>query len=70
MPSESAMWKLWLHSCWINQMWLNSPQQDVFSGLASPVESGWLSHKDGDATTWNVDWDCPHLQTKIQDTIS
>ena len=70
MPSESAIWRHWLRCCWITQMWRNSPQQDVFSGLASPDESGWLSHKDGDATTWSVDWDCPHLQTKIQATIN
>ena len=70
MPSESAMWRHWLRSCWIIQMWTNSPEQDVFSGLPPPEESGWLSHTDGATTSWSIDWDCPRLQTKVQDTIN
>ena len=70
MPSESAMWRHWLRSCWTLQMWRNSPEQDVFHGLTPPEQSGWLMHEHNNTISWSIDWDCPQVQSKVQETIN
>ena len=57
MPSESAVWRHWLRSCWIINMWRNSPEQDVFSNLTPPEESGWLVHEHNGTKSWSIDWE-------------
>ena len=70
MPSELAIWRHWLRSCWIIRMWRNSPERDVFSELSPPEESGWLVTEHNSTTSWSTDWDDPQLQTRVQGTIS
>ena len=50
IPSFTALWCHWLRSCWISQLWQNSPQSDVYSQLPPPDESGWLLHQDDSYT--------------------
>ena len=69
MPSESSIWRHWLRSCWIIQMWRNSPERDAFNGLTSPEQSGWLIHQHNGTTSWSIDWDDPQVQSKVQEGL-
>ena len=66
VPSFTALWRHWLRSCWISQLWQNSPQSDVYSQLPPPDESGWLLHQDG---SYTINWEDPEVQQKIKGTI-
>ena len=65
IPSYTALWRHWLRTCWISEMYKNSPQQDLFEGLPLPENSGW-KNEDG---TFKIDWDSPDLQDKVKGTI-
>ena len=55
MPSESAMWRHWLRSHWIIQMWRNSQGPDLYDGLPPPEQSGWLLREESGTTSWIID---------------
>ena len=63
--SITALWRHWLRSCWVSQMWQNSSEEDVFSSLPLPEESGWNKSDDG----YTFDWEAPEIQSKVQETI-
>ena len=66
VPSFTTLWHHWLRSCWISQMWLNSPLADLYCSLPPPEQSGWLLNHDG---SYAIDWEEPELQMKIKQTI-
>ena len=66
VPSFTALWCHWLRSCWISQLWQNSPSSDVYSELPPPHENGWLLHQNG---SYTIDWEDPEVQQKIKGTI-
>ena len=41
VPSDGALWRHWLRTCWVSQMWANSPQEDILEGIPPPEQSGW-----------------------------
>ena len=61
------LWRHWLWSCWIAQMWNNAPLSNVYHQLPPPEEYGWTRSTDG---SYAVDWDCATIQAEIQDTIN
>ena len=65
VPSFTSLWRHWLRSCWINQMWLNSPLADLYSSLPPPEQSGWLLNHDG---SYAIDCEKPEVQMKIKQT--
>ena len=56
MPSQTPMWRHWLRSCWVSQMWKHSPELDIFGELNAPEQSGWKREEDG---SYVFDWDSP-----------
>ena len=66
LPSFTSLWRHWQRSCWICQMWLNSPRTDLYYSLPPPEQSGWLLNHDGNYT---IDWEEVEVQEKIKQTI-
>ena len=65
VPSYDALWRHWLRTCWISQMWGNSPQHDAMEGLPLPEHSGWKVDNDGD----EFDWESDEVQQRVKLTI-
>ena len=66
VPSYTSLWRHWLRSCWVAQLWKNSVCSDVYSTLPFPEESGWVCKPDG---TFEIEWEAPEIQARIQSTI-
>ena len=56
----------WLRSCWVSQMWQNSPLPDLYSSILLAEHSGWIRLSDG---SYTIDWEAPEIQEKIKHTI-
>ena len=67
MPSHTSMWRHWLRSCWIAQMWSNAPKEDVQHSLPQPELCGWTKNNDG---SYVFDWECPSVQKLVKETIT
>ena len=65
-PTDSSLWRHWLRSCWIHQMWQRSALSDVYSTLPPPEHSGWI--KDGEDYT--IDWEDTEVASKIEGAIT
>ena len=65
MPSSTSMWRHWLRSCWVAQLYQSAHMPDPYSLLPPPEQSGWKL-LNGE---YSVDWECPELQQQIQETI-
>ena len=65
MPSRTSMWRHWLRSCWVAQLYQSAHIQDPFALLPPPERSGWnlLNNE------YSVDWECVELQQQIKETI-
>ena len=57
---------LYVRTCWISQMWANSPQHDVMEGLPLPEHSGWRVGNDGQ---YEFDWESEEVQQRFKHTI-
>ena len=66
VPSLTSLWRHWLRTCWITQMWKNSILPDMYSSLPPPEENGWICPSDG---TYEIDWEATEVQKTIQNTI-
>lgn len=66
VPSYTSLWRHWLRSCWMAQLWRNSILSDVYSSLPVPEQSGWMCKPDG---TYEIEWEAAEAQAKIQSTI-
>ena len=66
VPSDGALWRHWLRTCWVSQMWANSPQEDVLEGLPPPEQSGW---KIVGNQQYEFDWESEEAQQRVQNTI-
>ncbi len=66
VPSYTAMWRHWLRSCWVAEMWSHSIDEDMYCELNEPDQSGWKQDEDG---SYIFDWDSQELQQKVQETI-
>ncbi len=67
MPSHTSMWRHWLRSCWIAQMWFNSFKEDIHDSLPQPDFYGWTKNNDGN---YVFDWECPSVQKLVLETIT
>ena len=65
LPSTTSLWRHWLRSCWVSQMWQNSSEQDMYSPLPLPEESGWMK-TDG---SYVLDWEAAEVQDKVRRSI-
>ena len=65
-PSHTALWRHWLRSCWIKQMWQHSRNTDPYGALPPPEQCGWS--KDADAK-YAIVWDAPDVQSEVEDNI-
>ena len=63
-PSWEALWRHWLRSGWIINMWSQAVQNHYT--LLPLNEYGW--HVDGEELT--IDWDDPINMQKVTDTVS
>ena len=54
VPSVTSLWRHWLRSSWIYQMWQCSHHCDMYSSLSPPEDSGWTICEDGKYT---IDWE-------------
>ena len=66
VPTYTSLWRHWLRSCWVHQMWQRSIHADMYSSLSPPEHSGWT--KDGD--TFAIDWEDTEVMSKIRGTIN
>ena len=66
VPSITSLWRHWIRSCWVAELWNNSIASDVYSTLSSPENSGWICKPDG---TYEIEWETAEVQAKIQSTI-
>ena len=66
VPSYDALWRHWLRTCWVSQMWANSPQEDVLKGLPPPEHSGWIIVGN---QQFQFDWGSEEAQQRVQNTI-
>ena len=66
VPTYTSLWRHFLRSSWIHQMWQNSTYQDIYSSLLPPEQSGWI--KDGDH--YAIDWEASEVMERIKGTIS
>ena len=46
-------------------MWQNSSEEDMYTSLPLPEESGWIK-SDG---IYVIDWEAPEIQEKVQKSI-
>jgi hypothetical protein len=66
VPTHTSLWRHWLRSCWVSQMWQNSHLSDQYSSLPLPQTHGWTLSSDG---VFGIDWKAPEVQEMINDTI-
>ena len=66
VPSVTSLWRHWLRSSWIHQMWQCSNQCDMYSSLPQPEDSGWTICEDG---KYKIDWEAPEIVEKVKRTI-
>ena len=67
MPSYTSLWRHWLRSCWIANMWRNSPNRDVYGALPPPEEYWWKKDSTGQ---YKVDWESSEIQLTVEQTIN
>ena len=67
MPSQTALWRHWLRSCWVSNMWRNSHLHDLYSTLPRPEESGRLRQPDG---SFSIDWEAPEVLERIESNVN
>ena len=65
VPSITSLWRHWLRSCWVHEMWQNSSEEDLYTSLPLPEESGWKKLDD----CYSIDWEAPEIQEKVQESI-
>ena len=66
MPTTTAMWRHWMRSCWVANMWQSSTEENPYSELPPPQVCGWIKDENGEYT---FDWECAEVQSRITDTI-
>ena len=68
VPTFTSLWRHWLRSCWVSQMWQHSSQDDIstLQVLPPPESSGWLLQADGN---YIIDWEAHDVQQMIKDNI-
>jgi hypothetical protein len=60
MPSYTSLCRHWFRSCWVAQMWENSPNRDVYGALPPSDDCGWQKDNTGH---YGFNWDYPNFQT-------
>ena len=66
VPSQTALWRHWLRSCWVSSMWRNSPLHDLYSNLPQPEDSGWFRQPDG---SYCIDWEAKEVLARLERNI-
>ena len=66
MSSITAMWRHWLRSCWVANMWQKSTEEDLFRMLPRPETCGLLKHEHA---MYTCDWESSEVQSRVKDTI-
>ena len=65
VPSYTSLWRHWLRSYWVHQMWQQSVHPDMYSSLPLPEHSGWI--KDGEGYVF--DWEDTEVADRVRGTI-
>ena len=65
-PTLTALWRHWMRSCWIKQMWGNSNKPDHYVGLPCPESHGWHESNEG----YSIDWEADDVVQQIQATLN
>ena len=66
VPSTTALWRHWLRSCWVSQMWQNSCQHEVYKSLPPPQQNGWHLDKGGG---YSIDWESEEVTARVKDVV-
>ena len=66
MPSITALWRHWLRTCYICNLWSNSHLSDIYCGLSLPENSGWILNVNG---SYLIDWEDPIKQDHIRQNM-
>ena len=66
-PTYTALWRHWMRSCWVKEMWMNSTSENQYEGLAPPETQGWIKSDQGE---YSIDWEDQAVQQKIQKTLN
>lgn len=66
VPSVTSLWRHWLRSSWVYQMWQCSNQCDIYSSLPKLEDSGWTICEEG---RYAIDWEAPEVVEKVKSTI-
>jgi len=65
VPTFTALWRHWLRSCWVSQLWQHSNHPDIYLTLPAPEQSGWVI-QDGQ---YLINWESPEVEKKIKSNI-
>ena len=65
VPSFTSLWRHWMRSCWVSQMWQNSSEEDSYNSLSLPEDNGWIQIDE----TYAIDWEATEVQAKVKDKI-
>ena len=66
VPTYTSLWRHWLRSCWVHQMWQRSIHSDMYNSLLPPEHSGWT--KDGE--TYGIDWEGTDVMSKVSSFVA
>ena len=66
VPTYTSLWRHWLRSCWVHQMWQRSIHSDMYNSLLPPEHSGWT--KDGE--TYGIDWEDTDVMSKVSSFVA
>ena len=65
VPSFTSLWRHWMRSCWVSQMWQNSSEEDMYNSLSLPEDNGWIQIDE----TYAIDWEATEVQAKVKGKI-
>ena len=54
-------------TCWVSEMWNNSPNQDVMNGIFLPEHNGWYLTP---SNSYAIAWVSPEIEEQVKNSIN
>ena len=67
IPTYTSLWRHWLHTCWVTNLWKHSPSPEPYDSLPPPEQCGWLKLPN---CRFIIDWEDPEIQSSIENNIN
>ena len=67
IPTYTSLWRHWLRTCWVTNLWKHSPSPEPYDSLPPPEQCGWLKLPN---CTFIIDWEDPEIQSSIENNIN